>query len=370
MVDLTKDTRFNQLPFVTGPPYFKFYAGTPLTTKKGINIGSLFVLDDVVRPPLTADQEAFLGSVAQTIMKHMEINREAQDRKNAMRMSKGLNAFVEGKDRLPAEDYFPGSWIDSHKPETQDADTSRNPLKKGDETTNSMNGLAQSLDSSGNAKSPSDTSPDESDADVPDPNKNVGHRPTFVRAANLLRESLDLQTQGGVVFLDTAIGFNDQDDNLQAKSSLQDGLENGTSSDEPSFDSQVTRRPSVISDSTPFRHSVISDSLNDGKPQRRAKIISFSSDEPLVGSQTQITAPTTFNPLGEDYFQQLLKRYPCGKLWSFDEDGSLSSSEEEPSLRDDGSPFNNRNIRIQRKQLDTKLLQGCFPGGDFSEDYL
>ena len=116
VTDLSQDERFNELPFVTGAPYFRFYAGTvskvhnlrkiaanleqPLTTKRGINIGSLFILDDVVRDKLNGDQEAFLGTIAQTIMKHMEIASEAEERVKAMRLSHGMNAFVEGKRSL------------------------------------------------------------------------------------------------------------------------------------------------------------------------------------------------------------------------------------------------------------------------------
>ena len=49
VLDLTEDERFNTLPFVTGPPHFRYYCGVPLRTKKGISIGSLFALDDKVR---------------------------------------------------------------------------------------------------------------------------------------------------------------------------------------------------------------------------------------------------------------------------------------------------------------------------------
>ena len=56
VTDLSADERFKDLPFVTGPPKFRFYAGTCLRTKRGINIGSLFVIDDKVRPELTPSQ--------------------------------------------------------------------------------------------------------------------------------------------------------------------------------------------------------------------------------------------------------------------------------------------------------------------------
>ena len=41
VTDLSKDERFNQLPFVAGPPYFKYYAGTvstPHILKRGIQV--------------------------------------------------------------------------------------------------------------------------------------------------------------------------------------------------------------------------------------------------------------------------------------------------------------------------------------------
>jgi hypothetical protein len=75
-----------------------------LTTKRKINIGSLFVLDDVVRDKLNADQETFLGTIASTIMNHMETASEAEERRKVMRLSHGMNAFVEGKTSLALED--------------------------------------------------------------------------------------------------------------------------------------------------------------------------------------------------------------------------------------------------------------------------
>jgi hypothetical protein len=56
VLDLPKDSRFKDLGFVAGDPYFKYYCGVPLRTKKGINIGSIFALDDKVREPATAEQ--------------------------------------------------------------------------------------------------------------------------------------------------------------------------------------------------------------------------------------------------------------------------------------------------------------------------
>ena len=47
--DAALDERFFNSPAVTGPPHVRFYAGVPLTTNTGANLGTLCVLDTVPR---------------------------------------------------------------------------------------------------------------------------------------------------------------------------------------------------------------------------------------------------------------------------------------------------------------------------------
>ena len=47
--DATLDERFAQSAVVTGPPHLRFYAGVPLTTHAGVNLGTFCVLDTVPR---------------------------------------------------------------------------------------------------------------------------------------------------------------------------------------------------------------------------------------------------------------------------------------------------------------------------------
>lgn len=356
MTDLSKDSRFNRLSFISGPPFFKFYAGTPLTTRKGINIGSLFILDDVVRPPLTDDQEIFLGSVGQSIMKYMEINREAQERQKAMQMSRGLNAFVEGRDCIRAESELHAidNYIDTPNPRMHDADdppTFSTPSV--DEAPVYPNGVAQSLSSSEHKKSASDqdTSQDESNPATPGQVNDSGHQLTFSRAANLLRESLDLKNHGGVVYLDAAVGFNDRDDDLSTNSlPLYKGEKVETVSKSDSSSPEI-RRPSVFSDSTLLRHGVLSNNPQARTTPRTAKVISFSPDEPISSFQGQTQVQKLFSPLGENHLKRLIQNFPCGKMWSFDEDGGLSSSEEELSLKNTTSSNSRRLGDRDRKSV-------------------
>lgn len=56
--DLSKDNRFRNLAVVNGTiASYRFYAGMPITTDHGINIGSFFVFDTETRDDLTLYQK-------------------------------------------------------------------------------------------------------------------------------------------------------------------------------------------------------------------------------------------------------------------------------------------------------------------------
>jgi len=71
--NLAEDTRFCDRPYVKGGPEARFYAGVPITTPKGINIGALCVLDDKPRDGLQPGQVDFLRNMASTVMSHLEL---------------------------------------------------------------------------------------------------------------------------------------------------------------------------------------------------------------------------------------------------------------------------------------------------------
>jgi len=93
--DLTQDTRFNQLEFVSGPPNFRYYAGVPLRTPKGINIGSLFIIDAKTRPVMTAAEKRFLGVIADNVVQHLVMLKEQTASQRALKMSASMSDFVD-----------------------------------------------------------------------------------------------------------------------------------------------------------------------------------------------------------------------------------------------------------------------------------
>lgn len=85
--DATCDERFRHSPLVTGAPYIRFYAGTPLLTPNGFAIGAFCIQDVVARPQgLSEDEQELLVNLATLVMDKLEIRRlstiEADARKH------------------------------------------------------------------------------------------------------------------------------------------------------------------------------------------------------------------------------------------------------------------------------------------------
>lgn len=80
--DAHTDERFANNPLVTGEPNIRFYAGAPLTTNDGYNIGSLCVIDRIPGS-LSPLQIRCLNSLAQQVMHRMELSNTVQSLQDA-----------------------------------------------------------------------------------------------------------------------------------------------------------------------------------------------------------------------------------------------------------------------------------------------
>ncbi|KAI4201143.1 MAG: hypothetical protein LQ350_003458 [Teloschistes chrysophthalmus] len=302
---LCEDERFSQLSIVTDAPHLRFYAGTPLTTSNGVNIGSFFIFDDKVRSGLTPNEETYFGSVAATIMSNLELAREAKERGKVLRMSRGLNAFVEGKDSVMIGSY--GAEDNPSSPVAHEIET----------THTSIEGA---------------------------------HKATFSRAANLLADSLNLETRGGVCFLDTLTGPR----SLAIRT-------NGTRSFETESDSEP-RESAAKAVAEKRRNTQTRDDT------KMAEVISFSGSSPTPLDTPEKRRPRTFSALEERFLQSLLKHYPRGKVWIFDAaEGSVTSEEEDHFLSGSGASEEQRERRLQRKKLERETLRRYFPHASIYE---
>lgn len=76
VLDTHLDWRFANNPLVTGPTQVRFYAGAPLRTQDGFNIGTLAVFDDAPREDFTPRQRHTLKEFAAIAMRELELWRD------------------------------------------------------------------------------------------------------------------------------------------------------------------------------------------------------------------------------------------------------------------------------------------------------
>lgn len=75
--DATLDPRFRDNPLVTGDPFIVSYAGVPLKTPEGYNVGALCAIDTVPRA-FTVDQIGILSSFAALVVDEFELRTIAK----------------------------------------------------------------------------------------------------------------------------------------------------------------------------------------------------------------------------------------------------------------------------------------------------
>ncbi|KAJ6146418.1 hypothetical protein N7497_008400 [Penicillium chrysogenum] len=368
--DMTENERYKHLSFVEKDPNFRFFAGTPLTTERNINLGCFFVLDKKPRDGLTPLEKDTLGSISMLVMDYLRVCRQASEGRRAARLSRGLSYFVEGS----------SSFVDNVDPSRTDSvghlsatpassynRISASSRSHGDGSENASqapsnsppNDRSLSNDARSFSSVPSDLKLDydwklgsgskldngsnvESgtvESSLPEwltsssrnrlpPDDSQGTSWSFRRAANLLRESLDLSGDGGVIFLEAN------------NSPLMDADMGGDCSD-------------------------------TGGP---ASVLSASTNEepfaPQAGSMTTCPAAN----LDRSFLQLLLRRYPKGKLWSFHRDGLISTSDDDDQEAQDKGPLGtsatsrsppnaqpSKPTRKRRKAAENSVLNQYFP---------
>ncbi|KAL7655671.1 hypothetical protein ACMYSQ_007614 [Aspergillus niger] len=93
--DFTQEDFFKDRPYVTGWPYFRFYAEVPLYSPAGHVLGSFCVIDDKPRSVFGDREIASLREVADAVTQHLEHVRIAHSHRRAESLVKGLTSFVK-----------------------------------------------------------------------------------------------------------------------------------------------------------------------------------------------------------------------------------------------------------------------------------
>ncbi|PKS13391.1 hypothetical protein jhhlp_000162 [Lomentospora prolificans] len=189
---------------------YRFYAGIPIKTKSGDNIGTLFGFSTRSRPNLEPEEKLVMERMANTVMNHLELELSVLERSRVLRMNRSLADFASNK--TPAQSPETTSIFSDDKPylrspasieleELPDA----LPIDPNPTTAASATAL--------HAKSPTTPSPSASrlirsptllhyaaSSKVTEPERTTTtpHFSTYKRAAELLRSGLDCS---GVIFV-------------------------------------------------------------------------------------------------------------------------------------------------------------------------
>ncbi|RXK37056.1 hypothetical protein M231_05644 [Tremella mesenterica] len=94
VLDSHLDWRFKKNPQVVGPPYVRFYAGAPLRTAEGHNVGTLCIIDDKPRTEFPPRSRLILKEFAAVTMREMELWRDKLQLRVRDRIQTAMEEFT------------------------------------------------------------------------------------------------------------------------------------------------------------------------------------------------------------------------------------------------------------------------------------
>ena len=361
--NLDQDSRFCYLRDKNS----RFYAGVPIRSPSGINIGVYCVLDNKPRPAgLTGDQIQFVRDISQTVMDYLHAKRSNEWYRREERMVRGLGSFVEGQATLSnwSESLDNSSFRDipgvqegalnkklqgiPHIHE-QDRTESEEP-----ETQPSLSGFCPTPTTSFDSQARSRTNGSVSSVSSSDMLLGDVER-VFSKACNIIRESIEVE---GVLYIDASVRTFG---GLVGKEVFEPPiLERVSATDSSSDESQAPLPASNID-------------------QQHCGILGFSTSS---GSSINGHKPSYgHTAVPERLLQRLLQRYPHGRIFNFEPDG-LVSDHSGSEIDDSSSPIsplsvgslhpfgpdeeNNASERPRRRSRNHHNIASCllkmFPG--------
>ncbi|KIN03519.1 hypothetical protein OIDMADRAFT_116731, partial [Oidiodendron maius Zn] len=346
--DLREDDRFKDMPVVVEEPFVRSLSAVPLRSPKtGIAIGVYGVADNKVREGLNEEEMQFMGDMGLTVMDYLENRRIKSQQHRGEKMVNAMGLFIQGKSTLRE------SWQElSHLSKGLQRRALKNvPLEHladaefgvqdpvDDFTQTNLNGLTNRQTLSRSASSYTSVgdygeerpmllreqslTSSTGTSNMSMPSRDL--RGVFARASNLIREAIGVE---GVVYLDASVACFSGESSELANSA--NDTDNGTE-----------RYCEVLGFSTRRRSSL------RGHPT----------------SQLHRSFP-------ESLLRRLLKRYPQGKVFYYDEDGHImtdsdpnTSSGLETAIDSKSRPVAVKARRkAQSRAAEAKVIIKVFPG--------
>lgn len=314
--DLSQDDRFKHRPYVRSEPGIRFYAGVPISTRQGVMIGAYAVSDEKPRHKLTVDELRFMQETSQAVMEHLEWARDRVDRYKGDRIVRGMAAFIEGCGSLEKEESVESATS------IEDSGSARalaEPLST--RTQSPSRPEIQAVRNDAASPPRSSRPPVRRTTSMGKTTKPDGAAAMFARAADILRESTI--ADGAVIFGGAAGSTSIRGLSKRVPAS---GPTYGSSSTSPPTGTSGQRVPPDSDSSAPE----IATSDSDTSPLARpCKILAFSLADERAKEDIEQGSALTLGTL-EKYFAM----YPKGRVFSFSENGSGLSSEDESSANE------------------------------------
>ncbi|KAM0561933.1 hypothetical protein ACHAPJ_003104 [Fusarium lateritium] len=326
--DLMSDARLSKIPHPLSECPARFYAAVPIRSPTGVDIGVYCVVDPEPRAAETwnhSDTQA-LREISSNIMSYLQSKSVGDAYRRSVRMTRGIGSFVE------KESSMAGWRASASSPAFHDDSTREGALNSEQQALQQFRGLSlqktlpvhvptqpntageTTAISSGGLGQANMTSTSSSSMSVRESDANFKERAMakiFSRASNLIREGIEIE---GVLFLDA------------------------------NFEASATDAMLYHNDD----HSVPESSSSSDESMPQTPDQEESSYCGILGFATSSSAsinldvrPNLQAAMPMRLLAALLRRYPAGKIFNFDEHGGLlcsGSSEEDlctPIFKDD-----------------------------------
>ncbi|OAR01695.1 hypothetical protein LLEC1_06685 [Akanthomyces lecanii] len=326
--NLVVDPRFSTRPYCQFGDGGQFYAGVPIRTRRGINIGAFCVMSQTT--PVGWDDQCprYLRDISCAIMDHLENKRTKVTSRLNERMNRGLGSFIEGKATLAGWQTRPNAeaFVDDDelegvlntKPQHMERDwqeakdkaglnagsrrqstyaisaDSQNPVVEIDHSSISHEYDTRLSIKSDTKKQHSHMKQAKSETDGPSQ--------VFSRAANILREAFEVE---GSVFVDVTVGAY----------ALSPDADNPAPADADDLAGQLSSTSGSDDQAMPLHEA----------PDVMSDVLGFSTTQASSINGTQLAH--TVGKLPNRFIAKLLRRYPNGKIFNFDAVGDLQPSD-------------------------------------------
>jgi signal transduction histidine kinase len=361
----------------------RFYAGTPLTTKRGINIGSLSVMDAEPRQGLSQEEIHVMGWLASSVVTYLETNRQAMEGKRSKLMSTALSAFVDGESRTrnPHGDVLTEHFLHAdvvHPDREPSTSTNRNSknignrdgaidLKEsspafGGRNSDSFQDGSEAFDTMSKDRTMTTSSDPSSEGEdfrgtAQDEVGSKSHRFTFGRAANLLRECFEMDSGDGVFFLEAGTGLTHTSHSGPGTGSEGNNPEEAITTDR--HDGSPISRTHQIGTNTSFDPLIGAFAKHAKNP---ASILACSTKhEPFLRGQYPGDRPA-LGDVDQEILRELFKRYPQGKIWIVENGALAQSSEDDQRERNAHRTSSQRRRRSQYGRGEASMMARLFAG--------